>query len=730
MGIVSRVADVFGPGGLQRRSIESPFGGGSVIGTDGWGTISLEQDEGKWTASAAGYRCVQAIAGNAASLGLEVRDQQDTIVEGHWLSLLWERPNDLWSRRILAEVMWSRLETKGETFVYVDRGQSGTGTPSALWPIWGQVKVIIAGVEDESTGQIRRVIVGYQVTVPGGKKVGLLPTEVLWLRYPHPSQEFGAMAPLEAAGHAVEMDAYARAWQIGEFRNGAKPKHVIYLGDMTEDQYKNAVAAYRSSVAGPQNAGKSLLLASKAPSRVARITNTAEEMSWLDTRNVSWQEVMLAFGVPKDYLLGGATYENRAASRTTLWSDTIIGKLEIVASEITRQLLVGEPGRRARFPTEAVDALQEGEDAKAKRTTDLTAHDVTTLDEAREAMGLDPLPGGVGGLTLTAYRTWIQMQAQAALLNGQEPAERSKVWQLIVQTPGRAAANAGSGPLLLPSGIRKHGPSKTDVLSEYDRHERLIAKAVGRMAKRQQAVVLTNADRVFGGKTKKSQAWLREFTGLVAAALAEPDDDRRVDLEVAIRAKISDLYDVKHWTVETAKDLEPSVGGAWHSGATQLAKSLGLDFDKLDTVVLAAMDDRLEEMAAQVSGTTKDVLESRVLIDGVAAGESVDQLKARIRGVFSDLSSWRATTIARTETVGGFNGGSYVIAEASGVVAQREWLATNDTRTRDTHERQDGATVKGFNTRYPNGCLYPGDPTAKAEEVILCRCVELYLTDD
>lgn len=734
MGLVSRAADFLGSGIERRSGLESVFGGASVVdASNGWGNITLEEDEGKWTASAVSYQCVQAIAGNAASLGLEVRDQQDTIVEAHWLSALWERPNNLWSRRIMAEVVWSRLETKGETFVFVDRGQSGTGTPKALWPIWGQVKVVVAGVqrdEDNGTGQIERVIVGYQVTVPGGKKVGLLPSEVLWLRYPNPAVEFGSLSPLEAAGHAVEMDAYARAWQLGEFRNGAKPKHVVYLGDMTQDQYEKAVQAYRSSVAGPQNAGKSLLLASKQPSKADRLTMTAEEMSWLDTRNVGWQEMLLAFGVPKDYLMGGATYENRNASRTTLWSDTIIRKLEIVASEITRQLLDGEPGRRARFPTEDVDALQEGEDAKAKRTTDLTAHDVTTLDEARESMGLDPLPGGIGGLTLTAYRTWVQMQAQAALLNGQEPADRSKVWSLIVQPPGRAAGNVSSGPLLLPSGVRKHGPGKGEILSEYDRHERIIAKAVARMAKRQQAVTLTNADRVLGGKTKKSIAWQREFTHAVTALLACEDESARADAEHLVRAKIGDLYDAKHWAAETAKDLESSVGGAWQSGATGLAKSLGLDFDKLDTQVLAAMDSRLDELGGQVSATTQEVLESRVLLDGVAKGESIDQLKARIRGVFSDLSSWRATTIARTETVGGFNAGSFIIAEASGVVDRREWVATDDTRTRDTHERQDGAVVKGFGTRYANGCLHPGDPTAKPEETIMCRCVELYLTND
>jgi uncharacterized protein with gpF-like domain len=138
----------------------------------------------------------------------------------------------------------------------------------------------------------------------------------------------------------------------------------------------------------------------------------------------------------------------------------------------------------------------------------------------------------------------------------------------------------------------------------------------------------------------------------------------------------------------------------------------------------------VEVLADQVTDTTRQVLQDRVLLQGVAQGESIDQLKARIRGVFSDLKSWRATMIARTETVGGFNGGSYVMAEASGVVVMREWGATDDTRTRETHDRIDGQRVKGFKTRYANGCLHPGDPTAKPEETIMCRCVEFYLTEE
>jgi HK97 family phage portal protein len=705
----------------------------------GWGTnmLQLEDGEANWSASAAAYRAIMATAGGASSLTLQVRNTvDDTVVEGHWLTDLWERPNPNWTRRALGEVVWAKMETKGQAFLWMDRGASGTSKPRNIWPIFGRVTPVVAAVRTEEQNLdpgvvIEEHLLGFQVTLANGKRIGLLPDEVLWLRYPNPNDQWGCLPPLAAAGHAVETDAYARAWQRGEFQHGAKPRHVVYLGDLGPEEFNTAVETWKSQVEGVGNAGKSLLLASKAPANATRITMNAEEMAYLESRKMNWEEVLLALAVPKDYLLGGATYENRAASATTLWADGIVPKLEIVAGEIARQLLATEANRRCRFDTDEVDALQENEDAKAKRATDLHAHDVTTMDEARATMGLDPIGGVIGGLTLTAYRLMIQAQAQIAVLNGQGPADPDRLRQIGGIAAG-PALNGTTAPLMLPSGMRAHGPDRTTILKEYARHETAITKATARLAARQQSVTLTNVERLGKGSTKAAQAWQRDVVHAYLAwqALEDRESEEAVAAELVLRAKVDKLFNSAHWRTETVDALAPSVGGAWESGAITLARSLGIDFDKFDQTVASALDDRLEVLAAQVTDTTRQVLESRVILDGLAAGESIDQLKVRIRGVFTDLKSWRATMIARTETVGGFNGGSYTIAKASGVVVEREWGATLDPRTRDSHERIDGTRVKGFEARYANGCLHPGDPTGKPEETVMCRCVEFYWTKD
>jgi phage portal protein BeeE len=130
-------------------------------------------------------------------------------------------------------------------------------------------------------------------------------------------------------------------------------------------------------------------------------------VSYLDTRIRSAEEVMLAFGVPRDYLMGGTTYENRDAARTTLWSDTIVPKLQVVASEIDLATQP-DPKHTAQFNTEEVEALQESEDQKVTRAVSLVNADILTIDEGRAAIGHDPLPGGAGTLTLTPYRQRAQ----------------------------------------------------------------------------------------------------------------------------------------------------------------------------------------------------------------------------------------------------------------------------------------------------------------------------------
>lgn len=685
------------------------------------------QSEGGFAGSALAYRCVQSIATNAASLDLVVertRGDKTVPVPEHPVATLWNRrPNPLVSARAFKETVWAQLELAGESFVYLDRGETGEGAIQGVYVIFSPVEVV---VDSRVAGTIK----GYVVRV-GGQRVPLLPSEVLWLRYPHPREPWGAMAPYRAAGFALDLDGMAKAWQLGELRNGARPEGVVYLGDVDPDTHDAIVADFTARHTGPASASRHLFVSGTEAGAYQRIGLTAQEVAYADTRKGNAEEVFLAFGVPRDYLMGGTTYENRRAARQTLWSDTIVPKLEVVAGDVDRQLLP-DLTETCHFDVSKVDALRENEDAIYSRVQGAVKEDLLTLDEAREVLGLPPLPNGLGTATLSAYRAPFRGflasndRVNPAVLGSRDGAPPSAPLHLNHVHVAYQDALPAPQP---DTHTRARVTDDTDqVLREYERLERIGLGAVRRLADKMERVVLQAAER------KSGQALRGAVEAWDAAYQPAPDltgEHRLADLADAVRQGVDDLFDSRFWIDQTEEALgDTVVAGAYDAGAARVGTSLGLSFDLYDQDVTAAMRARSTILAQQVVETTRLALADALLDPGVEAGESVPELADRLRQVFTDLRGYRAETIARTETVGGFNAASHIAAARSDVAVAREWMSASDDRVRDSHVALNGYRTQGMADAYPNGCLHPGDPMGPPEETVNCRCVEVYVLDD
>ena len=110
-------------------------------------------------------------------------------------------------------------------------------------------------------------------------------------------------------------------------------------------------------------------------------------------------------------------------------------------------------------------------------------------------------------------------------------------------------------------------------------------------------------------------------------------------------------------------------------------------------------------------------------LQGILQGESMDKIAKRILNV-QKMNETQAIRAARTIVTGAENKGrqdSYARAEADGIILQKEWIATNDGRTRHSHAMLDGAIVDQ-DKKFDNGLMYPGDPSGRPEEVYNCRC--------
>ena len=126
----------------------------------------------------------------------------------------------------------------------------------------------------------------------------------------------------------------------------------------------------------------------------------------------------------------------------------------------------------------------------------------------------------------------------------------------------------------------------------------------------------------------------------------------------------------------------------------------------------------------------REKISSQVL-HGILGGETIPKIASRMVDVVG-MDKNVAIRNARTAVTSAENGGrmdTYDAAAKMGITIQKEWMATHDKRTRESHGRIDGERVDKDGV-FSNGCRYPGDPHGAPEEVYNCRCTMVaYLPD-
>ena len=120
---------------------------------------------------------------------------------------------------------------------------------------------------------------------------------------------------------------------------------------------------------------------------------------------------------------------------------------------------------------------------------------------------------------------------------------------------------------------------------------------------------------------------------------------------------------------------------------------------------------------------------NRQVTQGIVQGESLEQIAKRLAVNLSTQNYNHMKTFARTAMTGAQNAGreqSLKNARDMGLNVVKQWMATLDSRTRDSHAMMDGETIKvgdkWHHYKFSNGLRYPGDPEGPAREVYNCRC--------
>ena len=113
----------------------------------------------------------------------------------------------------------------------------------------------------------------------------------------------------------------------------------------------------------------------------------------------------------------------------------------------------------------------------------------------------------------------------------------------------------------------------------------------------------------------------------------------------------------------------------------------------------------------------------QAIAQGIVQGDSMEHMAARLQQV-SDMDYNAAMRNARTATGAARHAGQDAAARRAvdaGVPMIKQWSATMDSRTRDSHLLMDGEEAE-VGQPFSNGLEYPNDPSGPPEEVYNCRC--------
>ncbi|MFE0763697.1 phage minor head protein [Streptomyces smyrnaeus] len=236
-----------------------------------------------------------------------------------------------------------------------------------------------------------------------------------------------------------------------------------------------------------------------------------------------------------------------------------------------------------------------------------------------------------------------------------------------------------------------------------------------------------------------------EFAEAVAVALTATADefaDALADATELVAARFSVGRIARMWG-DRVRPLVRRLLGISETAAQAAAEDTGGALpDGWDDLPGRYDDDRpLPEGMGQYVETTEHLLRAvgdrlaeaarTELAAGVEAGESVEELRARLRAAFdregAHLGPAREQRIARTEATRAWN--TATLAAARAVTGPdrplvKQWITRHDARVRDAHEDVNGQirllaesfTVAGVDMQAP------GDPTAPAGLVVNCRC--------
>jgi HK97 family phage portal protein len=221
---------------------------------------------------------------------------------------------------------------------------------------------------------------------------------VLHVKEYNPLNDWRGQPNIDPAAFAIDMHTGALRWNNALLQNGAQPSGALVYapkegGDkLTEDQWLRLKAELDESFSGQKNAGKPILLDGGLDWR--EMGFSPKDMNYEEGLNSAARLIALAFGVPPLILgiPGDNTYSNYTEANKAFYRQTVLPLLGQWCRAMTHWLGPAF-GADIRIQMDT-DDLEIFADERAEQWDRVEKSNSLTINEKRERLGLEPVPGG------------------------------------------------------------------------------------------------------------------------------------------------------------------------------------------------------------------------------------------------------------------------------------------------------------------------------------------------
>jgi len=596
-----------------------------------------------------------------------VKDRLGEAVVGHPVLKVLNHPNQYYSGPQFWALFQKYYDALGTAYIVKDIGRElfeSTKVQNIHLLRPDMVKPVFSADKSE--------IIKYEYRTSGAT-IDYDPAQIIMVFNPDPSNPLQGRSLLKSGIKTIQTEVQIAAYHSRVLENGGKVEGVFKFKTprLTQEQLAQLKDDYQKEYSDARKAGTPMFLG--GDSDYVRTGLTPDELSYLDAKKMTLEDIIIMTGVPKP-LLGSfddIQYSNADAAIRIFLRETIKPLLTNLATSLDRTM-VGE--------TETltfVDPTPENIEDKIKETEAGVRNYFMTINEARVRHGYEELPDG--DVIMVPFN------------------------MLPLGEPSRLSVPASDSEKKIKSTKEIEHPLRDEVFRK--KYGETRAKKEDKQVVGFNKVVVSYFDE----QKTRLIADINSRKAFKKKGLL--DEAFSLELEAKL-AKVSFMPLLTQLLAEAGED------------AMELAGS-GFSFN-VGADIASWLDNGLTQTAEFIVATTHKKLTSE-FAESFAAGETRDQLIGRIEETYDGISKGRAASIARTEVHSVNQYGTFQGYKQSNMPI-KIWVSVIDSETRgmDFMDEADHVSLDGeevpIDMPFSNGLMYPGDKSGGPAEFINCRC--------